>query len=143
MTLVRFNHSGYPVNRTLVNDLYRTFGFNDTREEAQASVASNVIELENAYKLELVLPGFSKEEVKISFQKNMLTIKTDKKQEASENTNYLRRGFVPRNFEKRFEISKNINSDSITANFHNGILEILLPKKEEVLEKTPVEIAIQ
>ena len=141
MTLVRFNNAG--VTRNLVNDLYRNFWFNDTREEGCNSVPSNVIENEKEFRLELSIPGFSKEEVKISIQKNILTVKSEKQTGSDEEVKYLRRGFVPRNFEKRFELSGSINSEGISASFSNGILEILLPKKEEVLEKTPVEITIQ
>lgn len=141
MTLVRFNPA--TVNRNLVDDLYRSFGFNDTREEYCGCVPSNVIENEKDFRLELSVPGFSKEEIKISFQKNVLTVKSEKSEENNGNVKYLRRGFVPKNFEKRFELSKHINTENITANFNNGILEITLPKKEEVLEKSPVEITIQ
>ncbi len=143
MTLVRFNHAGYPATRTLVDDLFRTFGFNDTREEYCGCVPSNVIENEKDFRLELAIPGFSKDEVKISFQKNVLTVKSEKEQNGSDNVKYLRRGFIPQNFEKHFELSKHINTDAISATFNNGVLEIVLPKKEEIVEKTPVEIEIQ
>lgn len=141
MTLVRFNPA--TVNRNLVDELYRSFGFNDTREEYCGCVPSNVIENESDFRLELSVPGFSKEEIKISVQKNVLTVKSEKNEGNNENLKYLRRGFVPKNFEKRFELSKHINTENISANFNNGILEIVLPKKEEVLEKSPLEIAIQ
>ncbi len=144
MTLVRFKNSGYPVNRNLVDDLYKSFGFNDTRDEQYCGcVPSNVIENEKEFRLELSIPGFSKEEVKISFQKNILTVKSEKSETNDETVKYLSRGFSARNFEKRFELSKHINTDHISANFNNGVLEIMLPKKEEVLEKAPVEIEIQ
>ena len=141
MTLVRFNPAS--VNRNLVDELYRSFGFSDTREEYCGCVPSNVIENEKDFRLELSVPGFSKDEIKISFQKNVLTVKSEKNEENTDNVKYLRRGFVPKNFEKRFELSKHINTELISANFNNGILEIVLPKREEVLEKTPVEITIQ
>jgi HSP20 family protein len=143
MTLVRFNHAGYPVTKNLVNDLYKSFGFNDTREEYCGCVPSNVVENEKDFRLELSIPGFSKEEVKISFQKNILTVKSEKNLENDESIKYLRRGFVPQNFEKRFELTNHINSENISANFTNGVLEIVLPKKEEILEKAAMEIEIQ
>jgi HSP20 family protein len=143
MTLVRFNNAGYPVTRSLVDELYRNFGFNDTREDYCACVPSNVIESEKDFRLELSVPGFTKDEVKLSVQKNVLVIKSEKSADNQEGFRYLHRGFVPRNFEKRFELSKHIDTDHISASFNNGILDIVLPKKEEVLEKSPVEIQIQ
>ncbi len=141
MTLVRLNHPA--VTRNLVEDLFKSFGFNDTREEYNGCVPSNVIENEKDFRLELSIPGFSKEEVKISVQKNILTVKSEKNTESDENRKYLRRGFVPQNFEKRFELSKFINTDQTSASFNNGILEIVLPKKEEVVEKASLEIEIK
>lgn len=145
MTLVRFNPATYPVHRNLVDELFKTFGYNDTREQNCACVPVNLLETDNSFRLELSVPGFSKEEVKISVQKNRLTIKSEKTEAASENEGirYLRRGFTSENFERSFELSKHIDADQITAHFNNGILEITLPKKEEVLEKAPVQIEIQ
>lgn len=143
MTLVRFNHAGYPVTRNLVDELYKSFGFNDTHENCNCLVPSNVIENEKDFRLELAIPGISKEEVKISFQKNVLTVKSERAGAEGEEVKYLRRGFVPQDFERSFELSKHIDTDKIKANFKNGVLEIVLPKKEEVIEKAPVEIAIQ
>lgn len=140
MTLVRFNNAG--VTKNLVEDLYRTLWFNDTREGV-CDVPSNVMELEKDFRLELSVPGFSKEEIKINIQKNVLTVKSEKQINSDGEVKYIRRGFAPRNFEKRFELSRSINADGITASFSNGILEIVLPKKEEVLEKSPLEITIQ
>jgi HSP20 family protein len=70
-------------------------------------------------------------------------VKSEKNLENDESIKYLRRGFVPQNFEKRFELTNHINSENISANFTNGVLEIVLPKKEEILEKAAMEIEIQ
>ncbi|HAX96779.1 MAG TPA: heat-shock protein Hsp20 [Prolixibacteraceae bacterium] len=141
MNLVRFHNGG--LNRYLVDQLFRSMETNDSRQESCGCVPSNVLENEKDYRLELSVPGFSKEEVKISVHKNMLTIKSEKNLEESENAKYLRRGFAPQNFEKNFQLSKDIDGDKISAHFNNGILEVILPKKEEVLEKATLEIAIQ
>ncbi|GAP70245.1 molecular chaperone IbpA, HSP20 family [Bacteroidales bacterium 6E] len=141
MNLVRFHNGG--LNRYLVDQLFRTMETNDSRQEYCGCVPSNVLENEKDYRLELSIPGFSKEEVKISVQKNVLTIKSEKNLEDIENSKYLRRGFTPQNFEKNFQLSKDIDGDKISAHFNNGILEVVLPKKEEVVEKAAIEIAIQ
>jgi HSP20 family protein len=73
----------------------------------------------------------------------VLTIKSEKNLGEIENTKYLRRGFAHQNFEKNFQLSKDIDGDKISAQFNNGILEVILPKREEVLEKAALEIAIQ
>ncbi len=144
MTLVKFNPAGYPVHRNLVDELFKTFGYNDTRENSCGCVPVNLMETDKSFRLELSIPGFSKEEVKISVQKSVLTIKSEKSDVGTQDeVRYLRRGFTSENFERSFELSKQIDADQISAHFSNGILEITLPKKEEVLEKAPLQIAIQ
>ena len=141
MNLVRFHNTG--LNRYLSDQLFRSMNETDTHHADCGCVPVNIAENEKDFRLELSIPGFSKDEVRISVQKNVLTIRSEKNTENEESVNYLRRGFATRNFEKRYQLSKDINPDNISANFHNGILEIVLPKKEEVLEKSAIEIAIQ
>ena len=93
----------------------------------------------------MMLPGFSKEDVKISFQNDLLTIKVDNKENREENENkykFVRREFDVYNFEKQFKVPQSVNTTAIDARFENGILNIVLPKKEEVLEKAVVDIKV-
>lgn len=141
MNLVRFHNTG--LNRYLADQLFRSMDGTDTHNADCGCVPANILENEKDFRLELSIPGFSRDEVKIHVQKNVLTIRSEKNTEGEEGVNYLRRGFVTRNFEKRYQLSKDINPENISANFNNGILEIVLPKKEEVVEKAAFEIAIQ
>ena len=105
--------------------------------------AVNVFETEKDFKLEMMLPGFSKEDVKISFQNELLTIKVDNKENKEENDyKFVRREFDVYNFEKQFKVPQSVNTTAIDARFENGILNIVLPKKEEVLEKAVVDIKV-
>jgi len=148
MNLVRFYQPRYSVNRNLVNEMMNSFLSNDHHENYIYNCrkpAVNVFETEKDFKLEVMLPGFSKEDVKISFQNDLLTIKADNKEtETNKNDEYkfVRREFEVYNFEKQFKLPQSVNTSSIDARFENGILNIVLPKKEEALEKTPVEIKV-
>jgi HSP20 family protein len=141
MNIVRFNNGA--VNRNLVDELFRSFLVNDTREQNNRCVPANVIDNEKDFRIELSIPGFSRDDVKISFQNNTLTVKSDKKSNEEDGSRFIRRGFVPQNFEKHYRLSKEIDTDNIAAAFNNGILEITLPKKVEVPGESAVEIAIQ
>jgi HSP20 family protein len=92
----------------------------------------------------LLLPGFAKEDVRINYYKNLLTVKVDKpeEQEKAENYKYAHREFGVFNFEKQFQIPNSVKVDGIDAKFENGVLHLLLPKKEEALEKAPVDIKV-
>lgn len=149
MNLVRFYNPRYSVNRSLVDELYSNFLKNDYHENYSKNCvkqpATNVFETEKDFKLEILLPGFAKEDVQINYHKNLLTIKVDKEEKeenANEGFKYAHREFGPYNFEKQFKIPESVNIESVDAKFENGILNIILPKKEEALEKAPVEIKV-
>ena len=148
MNLVRFYQPRYSVNRNLVNEMMNNFLSNDHHENYVYNCrkpAVNVFETEKDFRLEMMLPGFSKEDVKINFLNDLLTIKVDNKEaDANKNESYkfVRREFDVYNFEKQFKVPQSVNQEGIDARFENGILNIVLPKKEEALEKTPVEIKV-
>lgn len=148
MNLVRFYHPRYNVTRNLVNEMLNNFVTADHHENYVYNCrkpAVNVFETEKDFKLEMMLPGFSKEDVKISFQNDLLTIKVDNKENREENENkykFVRREFDVYNFEKQFKVPQSVNTTAIDASFENGILNIVLPKKEEVLEKAAIDIKV-
>lgn len=147
MNLVRFNNPRYNVNRVLVDELFNNFFKNDYHEDfaknCAAKPASNVFETEKEFKIEVLLPGFVKEDLQLNVHNNLLTVKVEKeKEENAEEYKYAHREFSATNFEKQYRLPKSVDVEKIGAKFENGILNIELPKKEEALEKAPVEIKI-
>jgi len=147
MNLVRFENPRYNVNRSLVDELFNNFLKNDYHENyvnnCGTSPATNVFETEKEFKIEVLLPGFAKEDLQLNVHQNVLTVKVEKeKEESKEEYKYTHREFDAVNFEKKYRLPKSVDADKISAKFENGILNIELPKKEESLEKAPVEIKI-
>ena len=148
MNLVRFNNPRYDVNRVLVDDLFNSFFKNDYHEDYLKSCgskpATNVFETEKEFKIEVLLPGYQKEDLQINLHNNLLTIKVEKEQKENrtEEYKYAHREFDIENFEKQYRVPKSVDGEKINAKFDNGVLHIELPKKEEALEKAPVEIKI-
>ena len=138
MTLVKQDY------RT-VNDLFDGL-FNNfpaaTKPKAFNTPSVNIHETKDGYHLELLAPGLKKEDFKIIFEKDLLTISYEKKDEA-ENKDYktLRREFTVTSFKRSFSVDDKINAEAIEAKYNDGILQLLLPKKEEV-KASPKEIAI-
>ncbi len=106
------------------------------------SLLFDVSEGEGEFRIDLSVPGFSREEIKISLDKNVLTIKSEKKSR-EEDGKYVRREFTTAGFERRFVLPKHVDTDKISATAENGILGIVIPKKEQVVEKITKEISIQ
>lgn len=147
MNLVRFNNPRYNANRVLVDELFNNFFRNDYHEDYLKSCgskpATNVFETAKEYKLELLLPGFAKDDLELKVQNNLLTIKVEKeKEENKEEFKYSHREFGAVNFEKQYRLPKTVDAEKISAKFDNGVLRVELPKKEEALEKAPFEIKV-
>ncbi len=142
MNAIRFYHPS--VERSLINDLFRGFRVNDSYDTTYCGcVPVNIREEEKSFHIELSVPGFSKEEIRINVEKNVLTVQSVQNENQETKENYLSREFKKGSFGRKFNLPKNVDQDQISAVFTNGILEITVPKKEEVVEKTPVEIEIR
>jgi HSP20 family protein len=140
MTLVKNNYKSFNnIVDELLNNVPATWerGFNLNVPPV------NIHETNDAYHLELAAPGLSKEDFKINLDKGFLTISYEKKVE-EENKNYKthRREFTAANFKRTFTVEDKIDAENIKAKYENGVLQLLLPKKEEV-KIAPKEIAIQ
>ncbi|HRN73435.1 MAG TPA: Hsp20/alpha crystallin family protein [Ginsengibacter sp.] len=103
---------------------------------------ANITELNDRFELELMVPGRQKEDFKISLDKQLLTVSYEHKDGANEEKKSLKKEFTIRPFKRTFTIDEKINSDEIHAKYENGILTLLLPRKEEV-KVTPKEIAVK
>jgi HSP20 family protein len=144
MTLVRFNQR--PIDKK-VNSFFEDF-FNQlparvNDEFVTSSVPVNIRENESAYLIEVVAPGMDKADFKVNVDNNILTISAEKKAESNkENERMVRREYTYRSFARTFTLDDSISADNIKAKYDNGVLNIELPKKEEV-KIQPKEISIQ
>lgn len=99
----------------------------------------DIYEDDNKYVIEMDIPGFQKEDIGIDVENGYLTIYVEKNYDNSENKNYLRRERVYENYERSFYIG-DVNSEEITAEFKEGILKIIFPKKQEENSKRRINI---
>ena len=93
--------------------------------------AVNIAESEGGYILNLVAPGFEKENFTIKLEKNLLTLSAEKTTE-SKNEKNLRTEYEARSFKRSFTIDENIDVENISAKYNNGVLMLTLPKKENI-----------
>ena len=137
----------YPANRVINNvfdeffNAFPTTWGNEVKGNTAAPV--NINENENSYELEFVVPGRNKEDFTISVDKGLLTVSYEKKDqpEATE-VKSVRKEWSFQNFKRSFIVDEKINADGIEAKYENGILKVILPKKEEV-KNAPKQISIQ
>lgn len=133
MTLVRFrkptdNAVANPFN--VMDNFFRDNFF--TKEYAAFVPAVNVSEEETKFNVELSAPGFVKSDFKIEVDKGVLKVSGEHKTEAEvKEKNYSRKEFNYGSFQRSFTLPEDINEEGIDAKYDNGILNIVLPKKEK------------
>jgi len=92
----------------------------------------NIVENEKGYTISAELPGVSKDDIDIDLKDNTLSIKGEKKVEAKdEKENYIRVESSYGKFERSFNVSDDIDRNSVNASFKDGVLTLVLNKKEE------------
>ena len=101
--------------------------------------AANVKETENHFVLELAVPGLTKADIHINIEKDLLTVSANKETTPNEGETVKRSEFSFNEFKRSFQLPDTVNTESVKADFKNGILSITLPKKEEA---TPRQIEI-
>ncbi|MFN8153021.1 MAG: Hsp20/alpha crystallin family protein [Bacteroidia bacterium] len=134
MTLIKWQKES-PA-RTILNsvDLFNDF-FNDFASpefRKWSSPAVNISETDQAYKLQLAVPGLKKEDFKIAIEENTLVVSAEQKKEAAETTEkYTRKEFSFSSFTRRFNLPENVDQSGIAAGYEQGVMMITLPKKSE------------
>lgn len=104
----------------------------------------NIIEDKNNFRLEVAAPGLDKEDFKIDLHNDVLTISAEKKVEnENKDEKFLRREFSYCNFKRSFSLPEYVDVEKIEAHHKNGILNVIIPKKEEAKEREPRSIKIK
>lgn len=112
---------------TLFDDIFNDW---NTGSVMRNVPAVNVIETDDAFKLELAAPGCRKEDFSIEVNQNTLTIGCESRDEKLENEGkYTRKEFSYQQFKRSFTLPQNtVNLDSIEARYEDGVLNITIPK---------------
>ena len=105
----------------------------------------NVKENNDKFSLEILAPGFSKEDFKIDLDNNLLSISVEKKNEvldSSSEEKYTRKEFTFHSFKRVFTMPASVEADKMKASYNSGILTIEIPKREEAKSKPAKSIKI-
>ena len=131
----RRSHNGFD---DLFNEIigFPLKDINESVSKFRSRPKSNIIEVEDGFKIELVIPGFEKEDISIEMKDSILSIHSDKEVEKVETKeNYTTREFSRDTFKRSFTIPDGIEESKITADLTAGILSISLPKSKKAKEK--------
>ncbi len=142
MTLTRKRDHFFP---TAWNNLFESNFLNTPTPSYRGltSPAVNIKENEDGYAIELASPGMKKEDFKINLNQDLLSISVDKeKNSEEEKDNYTRKEYSFSSFSRTFTLPDAADTDSINAEYTDGILKVLISKREEAKPKPAREIVV-
>jgi len=150
MTVVKFNNkptNGFSLLEDFFNEIPTMFR-DDFGTRLKNSVPVNIKETKDAYLLEVVAPGFEKNDFTLNLEKNILTLSGENKSEVKDDPNSpreekeIRSEYIYRSFKRVFTLDEKIDGEKIEAKYVNGVLTLNLPKKVEV-KASAKEISVQ
>jgi len=97
----------------------------------------DIFENENEVVVKAELPGMDPKSIDVRLENNVLTLKGERhfeKEAKEENYHRVEREYG--SFSRAFSLPMAVREDRITAEYKDGVLKILLPKKEEMKPKT-------
>lgn len=133
MSLVKRNNVIFP---SLMNDIFNPDWFGGMENSNKNMPAVNIIENDNDFVLELSAPGFKKDDFNIELDNDLLTISSEVKTENQvKEEKFTKKEFSYNSFKRTFTLPETIDEGKINAVYENGILKLVIPKKEEALPK--------
>lgn len=120
------------------------FDWSDWSTEGGTLPRVNIVETNDDFKVEMAAPGMKKEDFHVELDNDMLTIHSEISDEKEEkgDANYTRKEFSYQSFKRSFYLPKTVEADKIKAKYTDGILSLVIPKKEEAKKKPVRTISI-
>lgn len=131
MELIKFK------TRNLLDELFNESLFDDflpsTHFDNSFTPLGDVIETDDAYEIQLMLPAFSKKDFKIEIEKDTIIIEGERKEVEDAKYNHKQSYFG--NFKKTYNLPDNVDRDNVNATYKDGVLKVVISKLEKEVAK--------
>lgn len=136
MSLLLRNLEPFRELKELENRLHHLFPKGEESNVAAFTPTVNTREGDYAYHIEIDLPGVKKEDIHVEVKENRLTISGERKvKEEVKEEDYHRVESSYGKFERSFTLPDNVDAENVDASTSDGVLEVVLPKKERSTSK--------
>ena len=149
MSIIKRNNGFSNDMPALFNDFFTrdlwNWGLSNNSVTNTTIPAINIREDNDNFYVEVAAPGMTKDDFKVELDGTTLTISSEKetRQEQKEGEKYSRREFSYQSFQRVFELPVHVvDAEHIEAKYENGLLHLVIPKKEEAKQRPPRTIRI-
>ena len=120
----------------LFDDTSRTWRTDEPAATTTWSPAVDIFETQGEIVVKAELPGMDRNDITLNLEKNVLTLKGERKfEKETKEDNYHRIERSYGGFSRAFSIPATVDEEKIKAEYKDGVLKIVLPKKEQVKPK--------
>ncbi len=144
MSLVKWKKEEelFPSLTSFFDDVWGN-GFYKSLAKGTIVPAVNILEEDDKFLVEVAAPGLKKEDFNVTLNKDILTISAEHKEEKEKKTKKVNlREFNFTSFERSFAVPDVVTTDKIEANYKDGVLHLVLPKKMGAIASAAKTISI-
>lgn len=142
MNLIKRNN--FLPSASLFDDFLTRDLFDGFNSEGGSVPRVNIVETNDDFVVEMAAPGMKKDDFQVELDNDMLTISSEVSDNVESNNgkSFTRKEFSYRSFRRSFYLPNSIEAEKIEAKYKDGILKLVIPKKEEAKRKPAKTIAI-
>lgn len=124
-----------PGLRSELDRLFDDFFDRPTSDAGRTAPPTDLWETEEAFVVEMELPGFDREKLDVALDRGTLTVSGVREVDAAEGQDFHLRERTAGRFRRSFSLPASVRPQDVTARYENGVLRIDLPKAEEARTK--------
>lgn len=107
------------------NDFFRPVFYDE-----QGSLRTDIKETAENYELDVELPGYSKDQIKVSLDNGYLTVSAEKSEKEEDKDKHYIRKEITESCSRSYYVGDNVTDDAIKAKYENGVLSLTVPKTQ-------------
>lgn len=107
------------------NDFFRPVFYDE-----QVALRTNIKETAEAYELDVELPGYAKEQIKVSLDNGYLTVSAEKGEKEEDKDKHFIRKEITESCSRSYYVGEYVTDDQIKARYENGVLSLTVPKAQ-------------
>lgn len=137
MALIKYNKNRFP---SILDEFFNDdwFNFLPEKDFKTFTPLGDVIEKDDAFNVELMLPGFDKKDIKMKVDGDSLLIEAERVKNEKDKYNRVESYFGK--YTRSFTLPNYVNKNKIDAAYENGVLKVTIPKTAETVQTKLIEI---